>query len=83
MMGDASVELSPGSSASEAVNRLLVRAEDKTDVMIREVVFQGNGENVDDIERALMGVPVKVIAANHPAANAIELGLWWAKREHC
>jgi hypothetical protein len=78
VMGDASVELSPGSLVSEAVNRLLVKAEDKTEVMIREVVFQGCGENVNEIERALMDVPVKVIPANHPAANAIELGIWWA-----
>jgi delta 1-pyrroline-5-carboxylate dehydrogenase len=80
VLGDASVELSPDSSVSEAVNRLLVRAEDQTEVMIREVVFHGDGENVEEIERALMDVPVKVIPANHPAANAIEIGIWWAGR---
>lgn len=63
---------------SDAVNRLLVNAEHKTEVMIREVIFQGCCESSRAIEKAMIELPLHVIPTSHQAADAIGLALWWA-----
>lgn len=78
MLGDASIKLDSGTSMSDAVNRLLVTVEHKTEVMIREVIFHGCGESSPAIEKAMIELPLHVIPSNHQAANATELALWWA-----
>lgn len=63
---------------SDAVNRLLVNAEHQTEVMIREVIFQGCGESSRAIEKAMIELPLHVIPTSHQAVDAIGLALWWA-----
>lgn len=78
VLGDASIKLDSSSSTFDAVNRLLVTVEHKTEVMIREVIFQGCGESSRSIEKAMIVLPLHVIPANYSSANATELALWWA-----
>lgn len=78
VLGDASIKLDSRSSTSDVVNRLLVTVEHKTEVMIREVIFRGFDQSSRAIEKAMIELPLHVIPANHPSANATELALWWA-----
>lgn len=78
VLGDANIKLDAGSSVSDAVNRLLVNAEHKTEVMIREVISQGCSESSRTIEKAMIKLPLHVIPTSHQAADAIGLALWWA-----